>query len=30
MRVSGDWKNDTFNQSGSFTQHSSSVKTSYV
>ena len=23
---SGDWKNDTFNQSGSFTQHSSSVK----
>ena len=23
---SGDWKNDVFNQSGSFTQHSSSVK----
>jgi len=23
---SGDWKNDIFNQSGSFTQHSSSVK----
>ena len=23
---SGDWKNDTFNQSGSFTEHSSSVK----
>ena len=22
----GDWKNDTFNQSGSFTQHSSSVQ----